>query len=84
MNTVILRKIHIHQGHFNNWVSFMNKTRIEYASYTKIVNDETYKDKSLPRWRFIEKIGDTYTSRVMFGIIYFSIYLILHHLTGCY
>ena len=61
---------------FNNWVSFMNKTRIEYASYTKIVNDETYKDKSLPRWRFIEKIGDTYTSRVMFGIIYFSIYLI--------
>ncbi len=61
---------------FNNWISFMNKTRIEYASYTKIVNDETYKDKSLPRWRFIEKIGDTYTSRVMFGIIYFIIYLI--------
>ena len=61
---------------FNNWISFMNKTRIEYASYTKIVNDEMYKDKSLPRWRFIEKIGDTYTSRVMFGIIYFSLYLI--------
>jgi len=60
---------------FNNWIKFMYQTADEYSIFTKKVNNSQYKDKSLPRWKLIEKIGDTYTSRISFGIFYFLLYL---------
>ena len=60
---------------FNNWIKFMYQTADEYSIFTKEVNNSQYKDKSLPRWKLIEKIGDTYTSRIGFGIFYFLLYL---------
>ena len=61
---------------FNNWIKFMNETRKEYGSFINIVNEGKYSDKSLPRWPLIEKIGDTYTSRICFAMIYIYIYLL--------
>ena len=61
---------------FNNWFKFMYKTRDEYASFIDKVNDGDYKDKSLPRWPLIEKVGDSYISRIGFVLLYVSIYLI--------
>ena len=60
---------------FNNWVKFMYKTAYEYSRFTKKVNNHKYKDQSLPRWPLIEKVGDTYTSRISFAIFYFLLYL---------
>jgi stearoyl-CoA desaturase (delta-9 desaturase) len=60
---------------FNSWIKFMYQTADEYSTFIKKVNNRQYKDKSLPRWELIEKIGDTHTSRISFGVFYFLLYL---------
>ena len=54
----------------------MYKTRDEYAFFIDKVNDGDYKDKSLPRWPLIEKVGDSYISRIGFVLLYLGLYLI--------
>ncbi|MAR15285.1 MAG: hypothetical protein CMG21_02385 [Candidatus Marinimicrobia bacterium] len=60
---------------FNSWIKFMYKTANEYNVFTQKVDKGDYKDKTLPRWELIEKIGDSYISRVSFGVFYFLLYL---------
>jgi stearoyl-CoA desaturase (delta-9 desaturase) len=60
---------------FNSWIKFMYQTADEYSTFIKKVNNRQYKDKSLPRWELIEKMGDTHTSRISFGVFYFLLYL---------
>ena len=59
---------------FNNIFSFMFKTAKEYQKYSKIVAENKYTDKDLPRWPLLEKIGDSYFTRISFAIGYISIY----------
>ncbi|MDB4125656.1 acyl-CoA desaturase [Candidatus Marinimicrobia bacterium] len=60
---------------FKSWLKFMYQTADEYSTFIKKVNNRQYKDKSLPRWELIEKMGDTHTSRISFGVFYFLLYL---------
>ena len=59
---------------FNNIFSFMFKTAKEYQKYSKIVAENKYTDKDLPRWPLLEKIGDSYFTRILFAIGYIGIY----------
>ena len=59
---------------FTNIFSFMFRTAKEYQKYSKIVAENKYTDKDLPRWPLLEKIGDSYFTRISFAIGYIGLY----------
>lgn len=60
---------------FNSIIKFNLKTFTVYRSYVDQINEGKYNSNDLPRWLFIEKIGDKWLTRLLFGLFYTYIYL---------
>ena len=60
---------------FNSIIKFNLKTFTVYRSYVDQINEGKYNSNDLPRWLFIEKIGDKWLTRLLFGLFYTYLYL---------
>ncbi len=60
---------------FNSIIKFNLETFTVYRSYVDQINKGKYNSNDLPRWLFIEKIGDKWLTRLLFGLFYTYIYL---------
>ena len=59
---------------FKNMFKFNLKTFREYKYYIKQIAANKINSVDLPRWEFIEKLGDLWLIRIFFVIIYISVY----------
>tara|TARA_S200000501_G_scaffold374658_1_gene424714 strand:- start:1594 stop:2211 length:618 start_codon:yes stop_codon:yes gene_type:complete len=61
---------------FTSKIKFNLKTFNEYRKYINKVNASDIKSSDLPRWELIEKLSDSWITRISFAIIYTSVYII--------
>jgi stearoyl-CoA desaturase (Delta-9 desaturase) len=63
--------------HFSNVFSMMWHTKIAYAEIMddKVESEERF-IKNLPDWPGMDKWAQSYTNRIMFGVLYFGFYLL--------
>ena len=61
---------------FRSIIEFNLKTFKEYRFYIKQVYLNKPESTDLPRWEFIEKLGDLWIVRMIFAFIYISIYVL--------
>ena len=61
---------------FTSKIKFNLKTFNEYRKYINKINASDIKSSDLPRWELIEKLSDSWITRISFAIIYTSVYII--------
>ena len=61
---------------FRSIIEFNLKTFKEYRFYIKQVYLNKTESTDLPRWEFIEKLGESWIIRMIFAFIYISIYVL--------